>query len=421
MKYSIATKITIIFAISFALVCIVFFTYANIQKQNSLESVRNKQISAINYLLTLYERASPPQDLEQYFRNFGLEYVSNQNLAVSIVKDGELIFAKQTPIGVVQSIMYNDNLYLHLKNTGFHLLIESSETKKVNDSLLISFVIAMVLLISLYVSVMRSLMPLRKLSVDIRRFAAGNLDVSICPASKDNFDQQDEIGQVAYEFDNAVCKIRDLIRSRQLFLRAIMHELKTPIGKGRIVSEMVANETQKSRLTSIFIRLEMLINEFSKIEQLLSKSYSLNYQECHFSLILEQVEDMLMLENFSEKVACDIKEDVVLRVDFQLFSLAIKNLIDNAIKYADDKKAILVCDNDMIAVKNLGKPLEHEMSFYLQAFVRGDKNSKSSGMGLGLYIIDQIFNMHKMGLKYSYEDGYHCFFVPLKKDFVEKS
>lgn len=246
MKYSIATKITIIFAISFALVCIVFFTYANIQKQNSLESVRNKQISAINYLLTLYERASPPQDLEQYFRNFGLEYVSNQNLAISIVKDGELIFAKQTPIGIVQSIMYNDNLYLHLKNTGFHLLIESSETKKVNDSLLISFVIAMVLLISLYVSVMRSLMPLRKLSVDIRRFAAGNLDVSICPASKDNFDQQDEIGQVAYEFDNAVCKIRDLIRSRQLFLRAIMHELKTPIGKGRIVSEMVANETQKS-------------------------------------------------------------------------------------------------------------------------------------------------------------------------------
>ena len=45
-----------------------------------------------------------------------------------------------------------------------------------------------------------------------------------------NENEQDEIGQVAVEFDNAVCKIRELIRSRQLFLRAIMHELKTPIG-----------------------------------------------------------------------------------------------------------------------------------------------------------------------------------------------
>ena len=112
-----------------------------------------------------------------------------------------------------------------------------------------------------------------------------------------------------------------------------------------IVSEMVANETQKMRLINVFERLEMLINEFSKVEQLLSKSYALNYQECHFSLILEQVQDMLMLDKFEERVSCDIRDDVILRVDFQLFSLAIKNLVDNALKYAEDKKAILICDS----------------------------------------------------------------------------
>ena len=229
-----------------------------------------------------------------------------------------------------------------------------------------------------------------------------------------NENEQDEIGQVAVEFDNAVCKIRELIRSRQLFLRAIMHELKTPIGKGRIVSEMVANDTQKMRLINVFERLEMLINEFSKVEQLLSKSYAINYQECHFSLILEQVQDMLMLDKFEERVSCDIRDDVILRVDFQLFSLAIKNLIDNALKYAEDKKAILICDSEFIAVKNLGKKLNHPIDYYKQAFVRGDKVSAGSGMGLGLYIIEQICQMQKFELAYDYEDGYHVFKILLR-------
>ena len=262
---------------------------------------------------------------------------------------------------------------------------------------------------------MNSLMPLKKLSSDIRKFGAGNMDVNIAKP-----DSNDEIAKVAIEFDAAASKIKELIRSRQLFLRTIMHELKTPIGKGRIVSEMVQSQTQKSRLIAIFERLDMLINEFGKIEQLLSKSYALNYQESYFSNILEQARDMLMMEKFEEKVSVDIRQDVLLRVDFALFSLAIKNLIDNALKYADDKKAQVICDKDGIIVKNLGEPLQKPIEYYLQAFIR-EKDNKSGGMGLGLYIIDHICQMHKFSLKYSYEDGYHAFKICTKpKESVEE-
>ncbi|MCR4941966.1 MAG: ArsS family sensor histidine kinase [Campylobacter sp.] len=414
MKSSIVTKISIIFAVCFMLVCVLFFMYANIQKENAINFVRDKQMSAINYLLALYEQAKPPQDLTHYFKNFGLEYVQDQNLSLAIAMDGEVVFTRATPIGTVKSILHKDNLYLHVQNVAFNFLLENSETKHINDSLFIIFIVATILLFSLYASVLKSLTPLKKLSQDIRRFAAGNLDVKICSSDdKDVCAQADEIGEVAMEFGKAVKTIRELVKSRQLFLRAIMHELKTPIGKGRIVSEMVESETQKNRLISIFVRLEMLINEFGKIEQLLSKSYSLDYHEYHFSLILEQVADMLMLENFEDKVICDIQEDVVVKVDYQLFCLAIKNLIDNGLKYADDKKVILLCKENEIVIKNLGKALEHDIEHYMQAFVRGD--SKTSGMGLGLYIIDQIVSMHKMSLKYSYENAYHCFCIKLNK------
>ena len=412
MKYSITTKITIIFAIAFSLMCLLFVTFANIQQESALEKLKDRQISAMNYLVALYERGNPPRDLEHYFKNFYLEYVGNKNLATSIATNGTVVFTQHTPLGVVQSVNYKGDLYLLIKNPSFQLLLESNDARHVNDPLWVAFLIVSALLISLYVSVLRSLSPLRRLSKDIRKFASGNMEMAMTARLNEN--EQDEIGQVAVEFDNAVCKIRELIRSRQLFLRAIMHELKTPIGKGRIVSEMVANETQKMRLINVFERLEMLINEFSKVEQLLSKSYALNYQECHFSLILEQVQDMLMLDKFEERVSCDIRDDVILRVDFQLFSLAIKNLIDNALKYAEDKKAILICDSEFIVVKNLGKKLNHPIDYYKQAFVRGDKVSAGSGMGLGLYIIEQICQMQKFELAYDYEDGYHVFKILLR-------
>jgi len=406
---------TVVFALAFSLVCILFYTFANIQLDNALEKIKNKQLNAINYLIASYEKSNPPSDLTIYFRNFGLTYVKSDKTVANVLSGGKTIFAKQTQLGLFQSLLFQDSLYLQIKNPSFQILLESDDTKNINDPIWVGFILTSALLISLYVSVINSLMPLKKLSSDIRKFGAGNMDVNIAKP-----DSNDEIAKVAIEFDAAASKIRELLRSRQLFLRTIMHELKTPIGKGRIVSEMVQNETHKSRLIAIFERLDMLINEFGKIEQLLSKNYALNYQESYFSNILEQARDMLMLDKFEEKVSVDIRQDILLRVDFGLFSLAIKNLIDNALKYADDKKAQVICDKDGIVVRNLGKPLQNPIEYYLQAFIR-EKGNKSGGMGLGLYIIDHICQMHKFSLKYSYEDGYHAFKICTKpKESVEK-
>ena len=415
MRYSLTTKITVVFALAFSLVCILFYTFANIQLDNALEKIKNKQLNAINYLIASYEKSNPPSDLTIYFRNFGLTYVKSDKTVANVLSGGKTVFAKQTQLGLFQSLLFQDSLYLQIKNPSFQILLESDDTKNINDPIWVGFILTSALLISLYVSVINSLMPLKKLSSDIRKFGAGNMDVNIAKP-----DSNDEIAKVAIEFDAAASKIRELLRSRQLFLRTIMHDLKTPIGKGRIVSEMVQNETHKSRLIAIFERLDMLINEFGKIEQLLSKNYALNYQESYFSNILEQARDMLMLDKFEEKVSVDIRQDILLRVDFGLFSLAIKNLIDNALKYADDKKAQVICDKDGIVVRNLGKPLQNPIEYYLQAFIR-EKGNKSGGMGLGLYIIDHICQMHKFSLKYSYEDGYHAFKICTKpKESVEK-
>jgi len=405
MKHSLITKISVFFVIAIILVCVLFITFARMQMNRALGSMQANQINAVNNLLELYKRNAPPSDIERYFSSYGLELVKDKNIIQNIITSGKIFFVQDTSIGEFSSVEYNNSLFLNIKNNSFVVVFESLGTKNLNDPLWVGFLLTMAVLISLYLSIVRSFTPLKKLSKNIKKFAQGNLDVNLAATHS-----EDEIGQVAQEFNNAIAKIQELIRSRQLFLRTIMHELKTPIGKGRLITEMLDDETQKERLINVFERLEILINEFAKIEQLLSKSYSLNYQDYHFSLILEQVKDMSMLDNWDELISTDIECDAVINVDFGLFALAIKNLIDNALKYSSDKKVRIICDENKVSVANRGAALAKSFEHYKQAFIR-NKDEKATGMGLGLYIIDKICELHKFRFEYNYSDGTHYFSI----------
>ena len=411
MKNSIYYKIFVIFAVALLFVALLFTIIGHTQHENALKKAESTQLSAITYLISLYDKNRPPQDLKRFFSNFNMEIVNDKTKIVQITNQGREIFKQHTILGAFVSVEFKDTLYLFIVNETFSIGFESLDTKNVTDPAWLGFFITFGLLIWLYYSVIKSLLPLKKLNNNIKKFASGNIDI-IIQSPKDT---NDEIAQLSFEFDRAVKKIRELLKSRQLFLRTIMHELKTPIGKGRIVCEMIEDERQKTRLVSIFERLEILINEFAKVEQLLSKSYSLNIQECHLSLILEQARDILMMEKWDERVSVEIESDAILNVDIQIFALAIKNLIDNALKYADDRRVKITTNKDEICISNKGAALPISIEHYKQAFVR-NKNERANGMGLGLYIIDKICELHGFKFDYFYANGEHNFIVVFVKN-----
>ncbi|MEY3090045.1 MAG: hypothetical protein RL113_361 [Pseudomonadota bacterium] len=287
-----------------------------------------------------------------------------------------------------------------INNERFKLILENKNKTPFPLKRVIIFAAIFLFIILLYLWIMKSFEPLSELKGKIQTFSKGNLDID-CKS-----DKQDEIGEVANEFDHAVAMIRELLHSRQLFLRAIMHELKTPIAKGRLVSEMIEDEKNKARMHSIFERLNLLIDEFAKIEKITSKNFDLTIKPYKMSDLIEASEDLLMVENPQRLISLEIQKDYSINVDFELFTLVIKNLLDNGIKYSTDKHITLIVTGNSLEIINKGEQLKESLENYFKPF-----HASKKGLGLGLYIVKSILDIHKMGLEYRYEDGKNIFII----------
>jgi len=256
-----------------------------------------------------------------------------------------------------------------------------------------------------YLLILMRLRPLRKLQKKIRDFGAGEMQTSF------KMRGDDEIAVISNELENTRQKIRTLIESRTLFMRNIMHELKTPIAKGRISAEMLESGKQKERFSRIFLRMESLINEFALVEEVSTGFTHAKSEEYRLIDLIDGAIDMAMVEE--ESTSQDVDATLKVLADFNLFSTAIKNMIDNAMKYSPDRHVSISTQEGEIWFESKGERLKHPLSYYVQPFTK-DENSRDS-FGLGLYLVDAILHAHDMVLAYEYLDGINRFIFEPKK------
>ena len=258
-----------------------------------------------------------------------------------------------------------------------------------------------IVMVAFFIVVLKKLLRLRNLKNMIRR--AGEEDKFRLIEVEAN----DEIGQIAGEFNTTMQKIDAIKQARALFLRNILHEFRNPIMKGRIMADMIAEILQDDkvgdRLKQIFIRLEMILGEVVKVEKLVSNEWELKTNKHRVIDIVDHSVDMLLLKDTSRIEVLADGEISAVEVDFELYATGVKNLIDNALKYSSDKVLVSI-DKNKICIINVGSELEPERLEFDRAFNRRVETS-NSGLGLGLYIANQIFKKHNHTLKYKHEDG----------------
>lgn len=262
-------------------------------------------------------------------------------------------------------------------------------------------------MMAFFIAVLRKLLKLRNLKNFIRK--AGEKD-KLEPIK---IDANDEIGQIASEFNATMQKINTIKEARALFLRNILHEFRNPIMKGRIMTDMIDELLQddkfKNILKQIFIRLEIILGEVVKVEKLVSNEWGLKKTKHRIIDIIDHSIDLLLLKDTSRIEVRADNEISAVEVDFELYATGVKNLIDNALKYSSDKVLVSI-DKNTVCISSIGDKLEVERLDFERAFNRKVEAS-NSGLGLGLYIANQIFKKHGHTLKYKYEDGKNNFLI----------
>ncbi len=391
---SLRSKIKLIFSVTLLLLAALFMASIRYDQSQYQEITETQERAMVHYLYSYYLKYGSID--EAYLEAENISLIKDKDMVIQI----ERFFKDKDKNKTVRYAVDTFRLkrIILIDNDRFKLILENKNKPQFPLKRILVFGAVFILIIVLYFWVVRSLRPLSELKNKIQSFSQGNLNIS-CKS-----DKNDEIAEVANEFDHAVQMIRELLQSRQLFLRAIMHELKTPIGKGRLVSEMLSDEKSKARMHSIFERLNLLIDEFAKIEKITSKNFELLIKPYKASDLLEASVDLLMFENPQQHIHTVITQDFKLNVDFELFTLTLKNLLDNGIKYSMDKHIDVIVRNKQLIIKNKGEGLKEPLENYFKPF-----HASKKGLGLGLYIVKSILDIHNMKLSYSYENGENIF------------
>lgn len=401
---SIFKKITILFLISLSLMIVIGYKMESINTQRVEALITQKYLQDAKEIFVLLATSNPEQ-IEHKLSTLNLTRLDMLNN-----KNSKTILKQIHSFGELQVLKTKDNEYIlfirYMDDT--ISLIDYQLQKSFQEQWMLNILIVfdIIVLIAIFLIILKILSPLKELISKMKNFAQGNYSGQIEVKSND------EIGNAASTYNTMAQNIQSLITSREEFLRDIGHELKTPISKGFFAAETLENSESKNIIQRSFNELERLSAELLEIEKL----HAVNEVKKNIfkveTLILEAL-SRLILEDESI-INIDIKENFIVEGDLNYLSLALKNLVDNAIKYTTDFPVCIVADKNTVIVKNKGEKLKKDISYYLEAFTQEENSRSSKGYGLGLNIVKKIIDKHNIELFYDYIDGRHIFSLKFK-------
>ena len=409
-RSSIFITITFIFGLALVSIFLAFLWLMGFDKQNYTRELSNKYSNVARTNLLYMGGIINKAQYDRQLSNIDMPEITAKNEKEEILKNAAVLEEISSDLGSSAILLYDKHHYLKIEHLDELKLLMDKEFQPYRYEVIKAvFLVVAVILLAAYIFVIYKIKPLRKLKRQIVKFANGELD-----GVQNVGNGKDEISEVSEAFYEAVCQIKALNDSRHLFLRNIMHELKTPITKGLIAAQMIEKSKNQERLISVFHKLENLINELAAIEQITSKIGLTNKTPCLMRDLIDEAIDIAMVEK--EHVGISELDEVRVMVDFKLFSVAIKNMIDNGIKYSTDKHVNIMVSKDHMKFITQGEKLKNDLDFYIQPFIKGEDAQKS--FGLGLYIVSNILEAHGLKFGYEYKNGMNVFIFENLQDII---
>lgn len=217
--------------------------------------------------------------------------------------------------------------------------------------------------------------------------------------------------------EEQAAKAKQEIKARDEFLSIASHELKTPLTSmllqlqtalHNVRSVSLANFSVESLMKMLesaehqSMRLSRMINDLLNVSLITTGRLDLNIEKTDLKKLVEEVKTSFdeRLANEQYTLTVDAPEPVWGKWDKIRVGQVVANLISNAIKYGDHKPLLLRVYKDgktaKIVVKDHGIGIAPEQQKQIFAlFDRGNTTAKAKGLGVGLYITNQIITAHK--------------------------
>ncbi|MFB1033278.1 MAG: sensor histidine kinase, partial [Aliarcobacter cryaerophilus] len=147
-------------------------------------------------------------------------------------------------------------IYLFFEKLDTQILIKDLESQNLTNSFYTIFVFVSLLIVItiLYINTLKKLLPLKELKDKVINFGDEKFDFELSNSSS-----KDEVTLLANEFKKSAQKLKNIKESRNIFIRNIMHELKTPITKGKFLLQLEKSDENIEKIKMVFNRLESLI------------------------------------------------------------------------------------------------------------------------------------------------------------------
>ncbi len=233
-----------------------------------------------------------------------------------------------------------------------------------------------------------------------------------------------EIEKISDSFNQMISRMKKLESSRQEFVSNVSHELKTPITSIKVLADsLLMQEDTPVELYREFLvditdeieRENKIINDLLSLVKLDKTAGDLNISSVNINDLLEQILKRLrpIAQKRNIEMIYESFRPVLAEIDEVKLSLAVTNLIENAIKYNMEDgwvRVSLNADHKYFFIKisdsGIGIP-EDALDSIFERFYRVDKarSRESGGTGLGLAITKNVIQMHRGAIKVYSKEG----------------
>ncbi|MCI8562030.1 MAG: cell wall metabolism sensor histidine kinase WalK [Lachnospiraceae bacterium] len=319
-------------------------------------------------------------------------------------------------------------ILISFSTKNIHLVEESVNYRAI--LLLIAFAVCILVFSLLYSSLLSK--PLLKVTESIDEITRGDTDVSL------ELSTYSELITVSDSFNKMTGYIREQDTARQEFVSNVSHELKTPLASMKVLSDSLLSQTGMPEelyreflvdITNEIERMTKIINDLLSMVKMDKNNAKMNIRNVSINELLEQLLKRLrpIAAKRNIELIYESYRPVAADVDEVKISIALNNLIENAIKYNYDDgwvRVTLNADHKFFYVKiedsGVGIPEELQDKVF-ERFYRVDKarSRETGGTGLGLALTRNSILLHRGSVKlYSKEKEGTTFTVRIPLNYV---